>query len=531
MLALFLSGCKNSSDNNHGLDYAVLDVNFEGTLSGRSWSEGDRIGIFASCTRHDEQDVRMSSNANALYTVSGGETSRLTKATDSDAVIAESSDHNIRFHAYYPYSGSVTGAAALPVGVPAVQSYAAGVMSYGVYVASRGATTVVPTIDLEFKGVFSAIDLYLPDDIVDEDGGSVIRKLTLAPAVPANFSGVLADKGTYDFETGTFTSDNSARSGKVEIDFGSQGLLLTGASTLVSLAVTPFTVPEGGMSVVFTDVDGYETTVPVLSKAEDAGTVLAAGETLALHMSTVDDGVIPVTFPVTFPLNTFTGAAGTGNFTAVYYPEWPSNGTNTGTGYWKCISQPQAYGQWTRASSYWTDNPTPVPFTETINSGVLISTPGIKGIWTGDYLEFVIPVRKFAAGSALTMKFPLHSRWGPIFWNIEYLDGEVWKCNKTPIDFNGTTREATCTVNPALYNVGHVIEHTMTYTNAVKSGYLKIRLKCVDGSLCTEDDGGATKPPKVVTVTTPHKSATAYDATFYFYAVGSNVNALTFSVN
>src|SRR5690606_32927435 len=126
-------------------------------------------------------------------------------------------------------------------------------------------------------------ELYLPNDIIDEDGNSVIRSLTLKPATPGNFSGVLADGGTYDLNSGVFSSNVNMQADSVRIDFGEAGIVLADAFTKVSLAVAPFTVPLDGMDVIVTGPDGNKTTVNILGEDEDEGTKLAAGEVLTKY--------------------------------------------------------------------------------------------------------------------------------------------------------------------------------------------------------------------------------------------------------
>lgn len=65
VLALLVAGCQNSDDDNRGLEYDTLRVNFKGSMTNGTWETGAEVGIFASCTRNDAQDTPMSENANA----------------------------------------------------------------------------------------------------------------------------------------------------------------------------------------------------------------------------------------------------------------------------------------------------------------------------------------------------------------------------------------------------------------------------------------------------------------------------------
>ena len=100
VLALLVAGCQNSDDDNRGLEYDTLRVNFKGSMTNGTWETGAEVGIFASCTRNDAQDTPMSENANARYTAAAeGESAALAGTTEADAVIADASDHNYRFYA------------------------------------------------------------------------------------------------------------------------------------------------------------------------------------------------------------------------------------------------------------------------------------------------------------------------------------------------------------------------------------------------------------------------------------------------
>ena len=153
----------------------------------------------------------------------------------------------------------------------------------------------------------------------------------------------------------------------------------------------------------------------------------------------------------------------------------------------------------------------------------MIGAPGIKGVWTGDYFEFTLPVKKFAAGTSVTLTFPMYTRQGPVFWYIEYLDGEEWKCNKETVTCYDPAYSMECTYS--LVRGGKVIEHTMTFENEVKSGELKFRIKCADGSIQADTD------TKVAVRNTPWVSSSAYAAPFYLYLEGSDVTSVTFSTN
>lgn len=511
MLTLFAISCKKSSENNNSLEFDKIDVNFGGNLTDLSWKEGDAIGIFGTCTRNDAQNTSMSTNVNAKYeTRIAGEALYFSKVSDNDRIIANATDHNFKFYAYFPYSSNASSISSLPAQVPAVQQYNLGVNSYGLYVANKQVTSVVPTLKLNFKGVFSILELYLPNDIINDAGNSIIQSLTVRPKVLGNFTGKLADGGTFNLETGIFTSNPSLQANSVQVNFGAGGLPLISAFTKVAVAVAPFTIPEGGIDIVIKEMSGAETVINILGDPASEGTAVAAGKTITQYLSKFNDGVIPVTFPVIFPIGKTNNVA---NFTVTTQSRWVSEGI------WTNPTQTQAYAQWHKVSN---PAPSPLQFLEAVNSGN-ISSPGMKGIWTGDYLEFNLPVKKFAAGTAVTVKFPMYTRQGPVFWNIEYFDEGVWKSNKTNVTCYDAayTKQATF----ALIRGGKIIEHTMVFAQAIESGAIKIRITCADGTIQADTD------TKVAVRSTPWISSNAYAAPFYLYLDGSDVSSVTFSTN
>lgn len=364
-------------------------------------------------------------------------------------------------------------------------------------------------MELQFRNIFAMMELYLPDDLLDEDGNSVVKTLTLKPAAAENFSGALAVSGTYDLTTGTFTENPATRSQQIVVDFGAQGLTLSEAYTKVPLVMAPCTVPEGGFEVTFTDKDDRQSSLTIFAKSEDAGTVLAAGEVSKQYLSASDDGVVPITFPVVFPLGYENG---TYIFSAATQPQWTTDGL------WICRRRPQAYAKWIKAS-----DPSDKYTQKLEYVASKIGSPGIKGVWTGDCFEFTLPVKKFAAGTSVTLTFPMYTRQGPVFWDIEYLDGKEWKCNRETVTCYDPAHSMECTYS--LVRGGKVIEHTMTFENDVRSGELKFRIKCADGSVQADSE------TQVAVRDTPWISGSGYGAPFYLYLAGSDVTSVTFSAN
>jgi hypothetical protein len=224
----------------------------------------------------------------------------------------------------------------------------------------------------------------------------------------------------------------------------------------------------------------------------------------------VVDEIIPVTFPVSFPVGKLDENS-PARFTQELQPYWISDGL------WICQDQPQAYATWHKVSD---PSTTLTQSLEIYNSG-LISTPWIRGIWTGDYMEFTIPVENFDADSKIRVQMSLFGRSQPAFWNIKYLDGEEWKT----IDFSEKTfatetKECTFSVER---DVIKYVDYTATFANEIESGYIKIRLECVDGSIQCGPDG-------VLIADTPLNWSGRYQAPFYFGGTADTLKEISFSL-
>lgn len=540
---LTAAACQPNTDDNKGLEWESLDVNFTAALNGQSWPAGAELGLIATCTRNGQEATIMSENPVARYVVAeAGENSRLNAATDADKIISLKGDHNYNFHVVYPYPEGDIDLSAIPVGVPVNQKYSDGIMKSLTFLGSATVLTVIPTITLEVSTMFSILEFNVPNDLND-GRESTIKTLKVTP--PEGFSGHLAQSGTFNVYDGIFTPSSSLSSNQITMDFGS-GLKLEDAYTKVYLAVAPFTVPEGGLNLEFTDVDGTVTNINALSSEKEVGSELAAGGTLATYLSGYTDGIIPVTFPVIFPMgfaeteptDVLKGYNNPLNSENTWVQEWYADEACSATGksshkqtHWTghhgtlyCAAQPQAYMKWV-----WDEKIAAldvVHFIETSNSikssgqFVNLSTCGVKGVWTDDYFEFVIPVRKFAAGSTLSLKMPIYTRQGPTFWEVLYLDGEEWKStakdNLPAFEGSDVTAKATWAVPYLAVTATTDNEQSvnMTFANEIKSGEIHIKVRCVDGSILSSAVN------KVTTgATGPYGGKTA-GAPFYFYNPG-----------
>lgn len=211
-----------------------------------------------------------------------------------------------------------------------------------------------------------------------------------------------------------------------------------------------------------------------------------------------------VSFPVEFPL-------GNAVNDAYIQPYW------TGYGIWVSRTQPQAYVKLNFASYPFTNI---FPKRSFANNGT-ISSPMVNGLWTGDWFEFVIPVKALSAGAKIRFSAPFYTRQGPVFWAFEWLDGDTWKDDCTDMTVDGFTRKASF----ALKAGSNSISRTATFEKAVPEGKLHFRIRCVDGTIQADS---ATL--KAVERSLPNHSDSEYSSVFYFYGSGANDHAISFNI-
>ena len=503
-----LTACNGNSDNNKSLDYETLDVNF--TLkSDLEIPDGTEFGVVAQCARDGQQGVNMCSKSVASYKASGTSSpQRLSAMSEEDKILARDSDHGFSFYAISPYRNNVD-VSAMQVSLPAVQDYSEGIFGYIPLVAAMNVVSVLPDVEFNVKTPFSVLNLSVPADIVEEGVPATLKSLSFTPSDESLFQGALCGDCTIDMKNDKLTL-TSGKGKSMTLNFPEGGLKLEAAGAVLPVVVLPFENPEGGFDITFTDVNGKSYTTSFLNQDSDAGRVIASGEIVNVNVTRSSDGVIPVTFPVVFPLGVDNEVR---NFTEALQPKW------VGAGYWSCPSQPQAYCQWNKVSD---PSDKYQQKLETVNNGQ-ISSPGVKGIWTGDNFEFVIPVKKFAAGTSLTIKFPIYGRQQPVFWNINYLDGEEWKtADKQMIVSNDPAYSMECSF--AMKRGGIVVEKTMKFENAIKSGYIHVKVECADGSVQASAD------TKFAKRTMPYTDSKGYGAPFYLYCADSEVKSVSFSI-
>ncbi|MBO4447847.1 MAG: DUF4886 domain-containing protein [Bacteroidales bacterium] len=241
-----------------------------------------------------------------------------------------------------------------------------------------------------------------------------------------------------------------------------------------------------------TDLSAYTATP---SHVDNPGSV-------ALDDTGVDEP--PVTFPVEFQLSYWGG----NNAQFQWAP----------LGVWMATQQ-QAYAKWVMVSS-------PVDgvyckrtfFSSEANNKASVA---VDAAWTGDYFEFVLPVKNFQAGTTVRFSAPVYTRQGPCFWALDYLDGDTWKSTAT--EMQSWDETFTRTASFALkYNVVEDVSIDCPFENAVPKGYLRFRLRCVDGSL--QAANGAT-----VQRDTPNMVDGAFSAWVYFSRTSANPS-LSFSI-
>ena len=250
----------------------------------------------------------------------------------------------------------------------------------------------------------------------------------------------------------------------------------------------------------------------------------------------------PVTFPVVFPMGIKDGV-GINNpdvATNTWVQEWYADDACSAptaankpykqthwTGHHGTLysaEQPQATMKWV-----WDEKITTfgishfIETTTSVKSG--IGTVGVKGIWTDDYFEFVLPVKDFDACTTLSLTMALYTRQGPTFWEVLYLDGDQWK--STAVDnlpaYAGAevTAKATWAV-PYLASSSTTDNEqyvNMLFENAIKQGEIKIRVKCVDGSILSSGANAVTTGN-----TKPYVSGSTAAAPFYIWNPGKRDN-------
>lgn len=489
-------------------------VAFNVSLVEMEWSKDDAIGIISTCNRGEESGVSMSVNKPARFVATAaGKAVAFVAATEEDKIISEEGDRGFKFYAAYPFPQGAKDFTALSAAADSVQTYSANPLANMTIIGSASALNVQAAVTLAMETPFALLKLQMPKDIIPGET-SKLKSINLSGK---NIR--LASYGTYNVETREYTVADT--SNNITINFP-EGLALEQKNTPVYMVVNPFVIPDGGLMLNVENMDGSKNTLPVWEA--EAGTEIAAG-TVTEWTNIIN----PVTFPVVFPLGykTYNEEVGpVGVFAA------DEDGTYSRQPYWNTMQrwiseQPGAYAQW--HDVHYIENEVFRTHYQNVNSGGKISSPGICGIWTGDYMEFVIPVAGFKAGTTLNLDFPTYGRQHPMFWDIEYLDGGEWKCNRTllssdvPVhdetglypELEGKKVECEATFMSNRGNNTHSID--ITFDNAIEEGYIKIRM--VSNHAEYQNGGSASSDAKKDYIrSTPWVEGGAkYGAVFYFY--------------
>ena len=488
LIALLLSGCAGSTANNKSLDYDQLEVVFELSMPDDVVLGADALfGVGSTCTRDGKEDVAMNAKGIAAYRPNQTQ-GYLVKASDDDAVVAYESDVNYHFYSFYPYDPSATDLSALDADVPAVVG--AGNVPSPLYVASNARSSVVAPVKLDFKRMTCTLAFTFGTDIISSEADA-LKSVVLRPAVSENFTGALAYDAVYDLYNQTLIKDEQSVKKEIMFDFGQSGMELDGY-TSISCEVAPFTVPEGGFELVFTDVSGNSNTVTIMdsevTKSYPAGSVSSMVVT-AEGTAGGSEGQ-----SVRWPIGFYDGVGGTNprNIRDSFKDLWQRGAVEVGTGshIWPSAENQSATMEFVFSEEHKKAATAKVMFEFQENAAYNYGSPVVKNFFTNDYFEFTAPVTYLKAGSKVTIEAPIYSRGAPIFWNIEYLDGGVWKCNKYEQEsldvINGSTEKAKATCTWVLPHgaqkenfEGVLMKHSMIFENVIKDGYIKIRMRAV----------------------------------------------------
>lgn len=288
--------------------------------------------------------------------------------------------------------------------------------------------------------------------------------------------------------------------------------LLMSENVVVKVETKPFEINKGGIVFTFTTIENQKLTSIALSGPDDYGKKLRDGDKYRIYVPSADP-FNPCKFPVVFPLGKNPNAR-TGYYNySDDQPEWFN------MGYWWCFDQKQVYAKWVKVSD-------PLEkmqqVREMVNTGN-IGSIGLKGIWTGDYFEFVFPVENIKKGSLLTFQAPFYGRQQPIFWTIKWSAGGEWKSIERDVtSWDGsTTLKASFATKPH----GVVIESEIPIDEDINDNILRIRLVCSDGSYQADPTSNT-----VIKRDAPFNDGKIYISPFYFYCEGSGVDSITWDI-
>lgn len=513
-----LSCAKETVDNTPAGEREMVEMRFTADngvmtktyLDGNDvkWHEDDVIGI------HDGYSASKNTALNQQFTIEsinadGSAVFKGTAAAEQEA-----------YYATYPYDASnfITEEGMMRIGFISAQT------------ASQPGT---------FDKKFNSSAAMLKDGVFNFKNVGGLLKFTLTQENVKKVTVTAKDSGTvggvyyiYFDENGNIDdSKTKLASARATVTLSPTGRTTFAAGTYY-LVISPRTY-AGGMTIGFTlennKVMTAECTSDIViekSKITNIGT---------FDTTYQEENVFtPVTFPVVFPMGYKDGVAINAT-TNTWVQEWTADdayGSSKANTNWAghhgtlhSATQPQASMKWVWDEKIVAQGVNHYIELNAGNTSYGMSNIGIKGVWTDDYFEFVLPVKDFAAGTTLSLSMSLYTREGPTFWAVEYKDGNEWKTtaedNLPAYEGATVTAKATWalprTETSSTANIRQTVD--MSFDNAIEQGEIQIRVKCVDGSIQSTKGGvntGCTKP---------HVNANNLaDAPFYFWNPGARDN-------
>ena len=155
-----------------------------------------------------------------------------------------------------------------------------------------------------------------------------------------------------------------------------------------------------------------------------------------------------------------------------------------------------AFGQWHKG-----DNG--VSYTSTY----VISSDGnghyaIKTMWTGDNLEFSVPVKHFAAGTTVRIRFASSGTGtAPKYWFVEYYDQGVWKPTSV-YSFTYPQDKSSVEATYELTGTNKVtdVDEYATFTEGVDDGVIRWRIRCTEAPCKVDGKARLTAPATAGTI-------------------------------
>lgn len=499
LIALSLAACKKSEI---AAPTQELTVNFiaDNTLT-RTSLDGDTAVIW---NESGEYITVLQEDGNEELTIAQSAEAVVTDGKASFATSFSEAEGPFVYNAVYPAASYVSGPAkAVYLKLPAEQK--------------PSSTSFDSAADLLLAKQINSATINSTELL------SFKRSVALAKMKITNVTGIMdyilfsveddAIAGTSSFNLTTgeaiaYGVDNS--SSEIKINYRGKGL---NANDLVAyFTLFPCTLHSGDTFTV-TVVTSNNTYKKTITLDEDFTFSENALKKMTIDMTNCEQ---PVSFPVVFPLGYPTTNPSSDkdcyNYPDANHPwmlEWNS-GTNYGSakastsfsgegGKWHCMTQPQAYISWNWAdNSFFLTTKNIRHYTETAYTrqfgGEYINTgsPGVKGVWNGDFWEIVLPVANINAGDNIRLSAPLYtSGGGQALWNVKYYDGGEWKqTDQEEFTINDCrsgneqtiTTNATWMIHYEKHPATQSNEKTITFSlaNPIVNGFLKIRIECVN---------------------------------------------------